>query len=65
MPAKADWVYERSRLMRSRHVDRFNHDGEVHGYDDHVADESNPVRDGYPRPSTGSSSTRRSVAMTS
>ena len=33
--------------MRSRHVDRFNHDGEVHGYDDHVADESNPVRHGY------------------
>ena len=33
--------------MRSRHVDHFNHDGEVHGYDDHVADESNPVRDGY------------------
>lgn len=33
--------------MRSRHVDRFNHDGEVHGYDDHVADESNPVRNGY------------------
>ena len=33
--------------MRSRHVDHFNNDGEVHGYDDQVADESNPVRDGY------------------
>ena len=33
--------------MRSRHVDRFNHDTEVDGYDDDVADESNPVRDGY------------------
>ena len=33
--------------MRSRHVDHFNHDGEVHGYDEHVADESNPVRNGY------------------
>jgi putative AdoMet-dependent methyltransferase len=33
--------------MRSRHVDRFNHDTEVHGYDEHVADESNPVRNGY------------------
>ena len=33
--------------MRSRHVDRFNHDTEVDGYDDHVTDESNPVRNGY------------------
>jgi putative AdoMet-dependent methyltransferase len=33
--------------MRSRHVDRFNHDAEADGYDAHVADESNPVRDGY------------------
>jgi putative AdoMet-dependent methyltransferase len=33
--------------MRSRHVDHFNHDTEVHGYDDHVLDESNPVRNGY------------------
>ena len=33
--------------MRSRHVDHFNHDTEVHGYDAHVADESNPVRNGY------------------
>ncbi len=33
--------------MRSRHVDRFNHDAEVAGYDADVADESNPVRDGY------------------
>ncbi len=33
--------------MRSRHVDRFNHDTEVDGYDADVADESNPVRDGY------------------
>lgn len=33
--------------MRSRHVDHFNHDTEVHGYDEHVADESNPVRNGY------------------
>jgi ubiquinone/menaquinone biosynthesis C-methylase UbiE len=33
--------------MRSRHVDRFNHDTEVAGYDADVADESNPVRDGY------------------
>lgn len=34
-------------MTRSRHVDRFNHDTEVHGYDEHVADESNPVRNGY------------------
>jgi putative AdoMet-dependent methyltransferase len=33
--------------MRSRHVDRFNHDHEVGGYDTDVADESNPVRAGY------------------
>jgi len=33
--------------MRSRHVDRFNHDTEADGYDDDVADESNPIRDGY------------------
>jgi len=33
--------------MRSLHVDRFNHDTEVDGYDAGVADESNPVRDGY------------------
>jgi ubiquinone/menaquinone biosynthesis C-methylase UbiE len=33
--------------MRSRHVDRFNHDTEVHGYDEHVTHESNPVRNGY------------------
>jgi ubiquinone/menaquinone biosynthesis C-methylase UbiE len=33
--------------MRSRHADHFNHDTEVHRYDDAVADESNPVRDGY------------------
>jgi ubiquinone/menaquinone biosynthesis C-methylase UbiE len=33
--------------VRSRHVDRFNHDAEVAGYDADVADESNPVRDGY------------------
>jgi SAM-dependent methyltransferase len=33
--------------MRSRHADHFNHDTEVHGYDAHVADESNPVRNGY------------------
>jgi SAM-dependent methyltransferase len=33
--------------MRSRHGDHFNHDSEVHGYDDHVTDESNPVRNGY------------------
>jgi SAM-dependent methyltransferase len=33
--------------VRSRHVDRFNHDTEVHGYDAHVTDESNPVRNGY------------------
>ena len=33
--------------MRSRHVDHFNHDTEVDGYDDDVADESNPVRNGY------------------
>jgi putative AdoMet-dependent methyltransferase len=34
-------------MVRSRHVDRFNHDTEVAGYDADVADESNPVRDGY------------------
>jgi putative AdoMet-dependent methyltransferase len=33
--------------VRSRHVDRFNHDVEVDGYDADVADESHPVRDGY------------------
>jgi putative AdoMet-dependent methyltransferase len=33
--------------MRSQHVDRFNHDTEVDGYDDDVTDESNPVRNGY------------------
>jgi hypothetical protein len=33
--------------MRSRHADRFNHDTEVDGYDDDVADESNPIRNGY------------------
>ena len=33
--------------MRSRHVDQFNHDTEVDGYDDDVTDESNPVRNGY------------------
>jgi ubiquinone/menaquinone biosynthesis C-methylase UbiE len=34
-------------VVRSRHVDRFNHDTEAAGYDADVADESNPVRDGY------------------
>jgi ubiquinone/menaquinone biosynthesis C-methylase UbiE len=33
--------------VKSRHVDRFNHDTEVAGYDADVADESNPIRDGY------------------
>jgi ubiquinone/menaquinone biosynthesis C-methylase UbiE len=33
--------------MRSLHVDRFNHDTEVAGYDADVTDESNPVRNGY------------------
>jgi putative AdoMet-dependent methyltransferase len=33
--------------MRSRHVHRFNHDSEAGGYDAHVVDESNPVRNGY------------------
>jgi ubiquinone/menaquinone biosynthesis C-methylase UbiE len=33
--------------VRSLHVDRFNHDTEVAGYDADVADESNPIRDGY------------------
>jgi ubiquinone/menaquinone biosynthesis C-methylase UbiE len=33
--------------MRSRHVDQFNHDTQVDGYDDDVTDESNPVRNGY------------------
>jgi putative AdoMet-dependent methyltransferase len=33
--------------MRSRHVDRFNHDTEVGGYDVDVTDETNPVRNGY------------------
>jgi SAM-dependent methyltransferase len=33
--------------MRSQHVDRFNHDTEVEGYDADVTDESNPVRNGY------------------
>lgn len=33
--------------MRSRQVDRFNHDTDVAGYAADVRDESNPVRDGY------------------
>jgi putative AdoMet-dependent methyltransferase len=33
--------------MRSRHVDRFNHDEEAASYDADVADESHPVRAGY------------------
>jgi ubiquinone/menaquinone biosynthesis C-methylase UbiE len=33
--------------VRSLHVDRFNHDTEVAGYDADVADESNSIRDGY------------------
>jgi len=35
--------------MRSRHVDRFNHDTEVAGYDDDVTDDANPIRNGYDR----------------
>ena len=34
-------------VPRSLHGDRFNHDTEVDGYDADVADESNPIRDGY------------------
>ena len=34
-------------MPRSLHGDRFNHDTEVDGYDADVADESNPIRDGY------------------
>ena len=34
-------------MVRSRHGDHFNHDSEVGHYDAHVADESNPVREGY------------------
>jgi putative AdoMet-dependent methyltransferase len=33
--------------MRSLHVDRFNHDTEVAGYDADITDEANPVRNGY------------------
>ena len=34
-------------MARSQHVDRFNHDSEVEGYDADVTYESNPVRNGY------------------
>ena len=33
--------------MRSRHVDKFNHDGAAVGYDQNVLDESDPIRTGY------------------
>ena len=33
--------------MRSRHVERFNHDGDAAGYDRDVLDESDPIRAGY------------------
>ncbi len=33
--------------MRSRFVDKFNHDDEAPGYDEDVADETNPIREGY------------------
>jgi putative AdoMet-dependent methyltransferase len=33
--------------MRSRHQDRFNHDGDAPNYDSDVADESPPIRAGY------------------
>ncbi len=33
--------------MRSRLVDKFNHDDEAPGYDEDVADERNPIREGY------------------
>jgi putative AdoMet-dependent methyltransferase len=33
--------------VRSIHADTFNHDEEAAGYDDDVADESNPIRAGY------------------
>ena len=33
--------------MRSIHADTFNHDEEAAGYDEDVADESNPIRAGY------------------
>jgi methylase of polypeptide subunit release factors len=33
--------------MRSRFVDKFNHDDEAPGYDEDVADERNPIREGY------------------
>ena len=33
--------------MRSRFADKFNHDDEARGYDLDVADEGNPIREGY------------------
>lgn len=33
--------------MRSRHVEKFNHDEDAPGYDADVRDESNPIRAGY------------------
>ena len=33
--------------MRSQFVDKFNHDDEATGYDEDVADEGNPIREGY------------------
>ena len=33
--------------MRSRHVERFNHDEDAAGYDRDVLDESDPIRAGY------------------
>ena len=33
--------------MRSRFADKFNHDDEAQGYDLDVADEDNPIREGY------------------
>ena len=33
--------------MRSRFVDKFNHDDEAPSYDEDVADERNPIREGY------------------
>ena len=33
--------------MRSKHVDEYNHDEDANGYDADVAEEGDPIREGY------------------
>lgn len=35
--------------MKSKHMDKFNHDEDAPGYDEDVLDETNPIRTGYGR----------------